>query len=281
MPEKASPGTTVRSALDLSYADLAGIFNRCFEGYNTPVSVGAATLEARFRTEAPDLAASRVYFDGEQAVGLVVITRRGWTCRIGALGVAPEKRGGGLGTRIMEDAIAASRSRGEKAMLLEVIEQNVPAVNLYRKLGFDTLRRLVGYRLMHPEGGEGDIEEMDVLDFARVAASEGEDDLPWMLAPETFSAYGAPHRAYRLANRAFALIGDPDAETMGLSAVVVPRRFRRQGWGERLMRALFARHRGREWAVIQIVPEGLAPGFFEGLGFERDELTQFEMRLTL
>ncbi|MBA3425964.1 MAG: GNAT family N-acetyltransferase [Rubrobacteraceae bacterium] len=128
------------------------------------------------------------------------------------LGIVPEKRGTGLGTRVMQEAIAASRARGEKTMLLEVIEQNTPAVKLYRRLGFDTLRRLVGYRLTNPDGSEEDIEEMDVLEFSRVEASEGEDGLTWMLAPETCSAYGPPHQAYRLADRAFALVGD--AETV-------------------------------------------------------------------
>ena len=47
------------------------------------------------------------------------------------------------------------------------------------------------------------------------------------------------------------------------------------------MRALTAAYPTRGWSIMQIVPEDLASGFFDRLGFERDDLTQLEMRLKL
>lgn len=270
-----------RWALEFSYAELADAFNRCFEGYITPVSVGAAELERRCRSETTDLAASRVYLDGDRVAGIVIVNHRGRRCRIGAIGVAAEKRGAGLGTRMMREVIDEARSRGDEEMVLEVIEPNIPAVDLYRKLGFETVRRLVGYRKTGAGGDAEGLEEIDPVDLSRVAAAEGERNLPWMLAPETLAAYTLPARAYTLSGRAFAMIWDPNHETATLVAVVVPAEFRRRGWGRRMVRALFAAYPGREWSVMQILPQDLAPGFFDRLGFERDDLTQLEMRLTL
>lgn len=119
------------------------------------------------------------------------------------------------------------------------------------------------------------------MDLSRAAATEGEKDLPWMLAPETLAAYSFPARAYTLSGRAFALIWGPSDEAVTLSAVVVPREFRNQGYGRRIVRALFAAYPNRAWSVVQILPENLAPDFFYRLGFTHDEPTQLEMRLKL
>jgi ribosomal protein S18 acetylase RimI-like enzyme len=285
MGDGAHPGLVHRPALEFSDVGLAEAFNRCFEGYVTPVDVGAAALESRCRSETADLAASRVYLVEGEVAGLGLVNRRGLRCRIGALGVAAGQRGRGVGSRMMRDVIGGARSRGDREVVLEVIEGNAPAVGLYRTLGFETARRLVGYRHASPAGiraGEGDeLDEIDPLDLARVVAEKGEPDLPWMLAPESLSAYAHPSRTYTLSGRAFVLIGDPSSETATLVAVVVPGEHRRRGWGTRIVRALFAAHPERAWSIAQIVPEDLAPGFFYALGFARDDLTQLEMRLTL
>jgi ribosomal protein S18 acetylase RimI-like enzyme len=231
MGDGAHSGLVHRPALEFSYAELAEAFNRCFEGYVTPVDVSAAALESRCRSETADLAASRVYLVEGEVAGLVLVNRRGLACRIGALGVAAEQRDRGIGSRMMRGVIGDARSRGDREMILEVIEGNAPAVGLYRNLGFETARRLVGYRHANPAGEGDELEEIDPVVLARVVAEEGEPDLPWVLAPESLSAYAHPSRAYTLSGRSFALIGDPSRETAALIAVVVPRAYRRQGWG--------------------------------------------------
>ena len=75
----------------------------------------------------------------------------------------------------MRDAIADARARGDHALLLEVIEQNTPAVKLYTSLGFRLVRRLVGYR-WEPGAARrmpGRVREIDPLELARVVHREG------------------------------------------------------------------------------------------------------------
>jgi hypothetical protein len=46
------------------------------------------------------------------------------------------------------------------------------------------------------------------------------------------------------------------------------------------MQALFARFPGRAWVIPAIFPQEMG-GFFEKLGFERQNLAQFQMELAL
>ena len=281
-----TPDLLSRPVAEHASAEAAAALTRSFEGYLVPIQMTAQAFERRFRGEDLDPFASRVYYGeaGGSPVGTVLVARRGWTSRIAAMGLAPEARGQGLGRRLLGEAVEGARSRGDRAVYLEVIEQNTPAVRLYTSFGFRALRRLVGYRKERPEDTPETMDilsELDPLEFSRIVAREGDPDLPWMLAAETLAAASWPVRAVHLEDRAFALIGDPAAEMLQLMALIVPRAERRQGLGGRLVRALEASFPGRALAVSAIVPEDLAPDFFPKLGWERTKLSQLEMRLDL
>jgi ribosomal protein S18 acetylase RimI-like enzyme len=265
-------------------AQVADALTRSFEGYVVPVNVSPEAYERRFRPENVDPFASYAYFRETRPVAVVLVARRGWTSRIAAMAVAPEARGKGFGKRIMRGVIDEAVERGDRSVLLEVFEHNTPAVNLYERLGFEPLRRLVGYR--HDPGGAvpevtDTLSELDPLAFARVVAREGEPNLPWMLAAETLSGAVSPARAFHLDHRAYVLIGDPDARVVSLTALVVPRANRRHGWGTRLLQVLLATHPDKAWAIPQIVPAELAPEFFARCGWEVMDTNQLEMVLDL
>jgi ribosomal protein S18 acetylase RimI-like enzyme len=265
-------------------AQVADALTKAFEGYVMPVNVSARGYEQRFRPEHVDPFASYVYFRESRPAAVVLVARRGWTSRIAAMAVAPEARGKGLGRRIMQTAIDEAVARRDRSVLLEVFEHNTPAVNLYRRLGFEPLRRLVGYH--RDSGGVASdaadtLSELDPLDFARVVAREGDPGLPWMLVAETLSGAVSPARAFHLDHRAYALIGDPDANVISVTALVVPRADRRNGWGTRLVQALSARYPDKTWSIPQIVPEGLAPEFFARCGWKLLDTNQLEMILNL
>ena len=265
-------------------AQVADALTKSFEGYVVPVNVSPEAYERRFRPENVDPFASYVYFRETRPVAVVLVARRGWTSRIAAMAVAPAARGKGLGKHIMQGVIDEAVERGDQSVLLEVFEHNTPAVHLYQGLGFEPLRRLVGYR--HDPGGAAPeitdtLSELDPLAFARVVAREGESNLPWMLAAETLSGVVSPARAFHLDHRAYVLIGDPDADVITLTALVVPRTNRRSGWGTRLLQALLATYPDKAWALPQIVPAELAPEFFARCGWEQMDTNQLEMVLNL
>ena len=274
---------TARPVAELTPAQAAAAMEHCFQGYLVPIRMTPEAWEQRYRREHLDPWASHVYERNGQPAAVLFVCRRGWTSRVGGMAVAPEARRIGLGRRVMEDTVAQARARGDRTLLLEVIEQNTPAVKLYKSLGFRMTRRLVGYR-WEPEAAHapaGALREIDPLELSRIVHHEGEPDLPWMLAAETLAAMTAPARAFALEDSAYALVANPQAETLSLSALVVPHAHRGQGWGTRMLRALADAHPGRPWQAVAIVPEDLAPRFFARAGWERQGISQYEMELRL
>ncbi len=275
-----------RPVAELTSAEVADAITRSFEGYLVSIRFTPEAYERRFRNEHLDPYASRVYVRDGSLIGIMLVARRGWTRRVAAMAFVPEARGQKLGQRALSEVLAEARSQGERTVMLEVIDGNASAMALYTKMGFRPLRRLVGYRWEPSPGPELDaLTEIDPLEVSRAVCREGEENLPWMLSVETLAGAVPPVRAYclkdRLEGRAFALTGDPKAENLTLNALVVPRAHRRRGWGSRMLQALAALHPGRPWLVSPIVPEELAPDFFARPGWERNAISQWEMRLEI
>lgn len=68
--------------------------------------------------------------------------------------VRPEARGQGYGRSIMQAALNWSRAAGAYWAAIQVVSDNVPAVNLYRSLGFDEIYRYHYRRPAHLLSGK-------------------------------------------------------------------------------------------------------------------------------
>src|SRR5262249_44287816 len=86
---------------------------------------------------APVLIARR----GGEIVGYVATKIRGRHAHVLATAVAPSHRGSGVGHALIRAAAADARTRGARAMALEVATTNEAAIALYRAEGF-SMRRL-------------------------------------------------------------------------------------------------------------------------------------------
>jgi ribosomal protein S18 acetylase RimI-like enzyme len=281
MSKISTTGLRVRSVAQCCSEEIADALTQCFQGYLFPFRMTPERYEARFRTENLDPFASRLYFQDESPAGIVMIARRGWTSRLAAMAIAPSFRGRGLGQQLMRIAIREAKDRRDTAMLLEVFEQNPAAVALYTKLGFRPTRRLIGYDgKLEPKSG-GVLVEIDPFLVARLIAQEGEPDLPWMLMPETLAGITRPAQAFHLDQAAYAVIANPDSVKIAIVALLVRRMNRRQGLGSRMLASLAARFADRSLTIPALVPEDLAGNFLRKLGWRKQPLNQFEMRLEL
>jgi ribosomal protein S18 acetylase RimI-like enzyme len=263
---------------DFAPATVVAALNHCFEGYLTPVNFTITSFEQRMRSEHLDPEASKIYMLEDRPVGVILVARRGWSSRIAAMSVAPEVRHRGVGRQMLLEMLDAARERHDRQVLLEVFEQNPNAVRLYRSVGFQIVRRLVGYERAPSNESFEPLVEIDPLEFSRIAMMDGEPGLPWMLEPETFAAKVLPNRAFGLESGAFALVTDTVGENIVLWNLVVLRSARRRGLGARMVRGLVNQFAGKGCVVLQLVPETLAPAFFSSLGFSPMALNQFEMR---
>lgn len=182
--------------------------------------------------------------------------------------------------------LAEAVVRGDTAMVLEVIEQNLPAVALYESLGFRTQRRLVGYDLPASARPPSNPPDLDLTaaspaEVAAVIRTDGLPDLPWQLSAETIAQLDHPWTAVR-AGASLALHSDSSAETITLRALVTTRAARRQGHARRLLEALVRRYPGKSWRVSALVPaEASAVLLLRNVGFLESALSQLQMTKTL
>ncbi|MBM6582524.1 GNAT family N-acetyltransferase [Microvirga sp. BT689] len=278
-------GVATHPALAFTTSALAEIMTACFEGYVVPQAINGEMFNARFRRETLDLRASRVFMEGGHPVALILVARRGWTARIAAMGIVPAYRARGLGRTALGEVIDDLRKLGDRRLLLEVIDTNEPALRLYRSLGFEVRRRLIGYRRPAAAGtpsAVADLVEVDPLSIARRLAAEGPADLPWFLAPETLAATAAPARGLCLEGRTFAIVEPaPQPASLALRTLFVNRDARGRGLGRAMISALAAAHPEQDLLISANFPEELAPGFMACMGFERTPISQFEMDLDL
>src|SRR5262245_29749601 len=121
-------------ALDFSPPELISLLNAGFKGYMVDIKFTPALLNYVLRQDHVDLNASQIILDGDQKVGVALVARRGWTSRIAAMGIVSERRGQGAGEWLMRQIITQAGERRDRWVVLEVIEQNWPAVHLYQKL---------------------------------------------------------------------------------------------------------------------------------------------------
>jgi ribosomal protein S18 acetylase RimI-like enzyme len=260
---------------------LAEHLNSSFRGYLVEIKFSPTLVNYLLRQDHVDLTTSQVVLEAGQPVGLALVARRGWTSRVAAMGIISERRGEGIGEWLMRQIIAQAGDRQDRILVLEVIEQNHPAVRLYQKLGFQTLRRLVGYRAQAPVGrANGDLQEVDIREVARFLTYHAAPDLPWQLSGETLAQGGWPNRGYRL-GAAYGAISNPEQSQIALKALVVPPEARRQGAATALIQALAAKYPSKTWTVPPIWPEETVASLFEKLGFTRESLSQLQMKLTL
>ena len=85
--------------------------------------------------------------DGERLLGYSIAVHSttaglGWFL---SLGVMPEARGAGNGGRLARASLRELRRRGVERVLLSVKQTNIPAMRLYRRLGFTAVGEVDDY----------------------------------------------------------------------------------------------------------------------------------------
>lgn len=267
-------------ASDYPTPDLLRLLNLSFENYLVPVRFEPTQFLTMLRKDTVDLSASRFLLADDAPAGIALIARRGWTSRLAAMGIVKEMRGKSAGTWFMERLIQEARKRGDREMALEVIEQNETAVRLYRKCGFQTVRRLVGFKCQDAkQDAKNGLEEVDLREMGRLVSLYGLPDLPWQLSGETIAMLTPPARAFRR-GEAYVAVSSLEAEHVAVWSLLVEPQARGNGQAAELLRRVMSSYGGRTWHVPAILPEELGT-VFERAGFRREELSQWQMSLRL
>lgn len=272
---------TFQPLINYTIQESAAVLTQGFSGYFVPIHVTKDALLQMVRQLSLDLAASYMLCCEESPVGVALVGRRGWTSRLAAMSILPEHRGRGAGSYILEQLVAHSKARGERTIVLEVIEQNEPAVKLYQKFGFTTVRRLLGYSKTDgsslEEANQARLQEIDLPELARHVLQDAPADLPWQLSGETLGHTSLPTRAYWL-DGAFLALSDPSKEKVAITSLLTLPDSRGKGKAKQIVEAAMRQFPQREWMVPPLCPEEFG-GFFAHMGFVRGEISQLQMKL--
>ena len=270
----------IQSASKYPIPDLVQLLNQSFENYQVTVHFDVPNFLTMLRKDNTDLNFSRVLLVDDKPSGVALIARRGWTSRLAAMGIIKNRRGTGAGTWCMKKLIQEARERNDREMLLEVIEQNEPGVRLYTGQGFQTVRRLISLICQNPNiEGKGDLREIDLRKMGQLVMQYGLPDLPWQLSGETVALLNPPVHAFEK-DKAYIAISNPETEHVVIWSLLVEPDARRKGFALNILKQVMANYPGKTWHVPAIWPEEFGV-IFERAGFQREELSQWQMSLKL
>ena len=272
-------------AYELSLAEQAKTFNAAFAGYvGGSFELNPATLASFISFQGIDLCYSRFARNRNgQLVSFGYINRTGNIARLAGMGTVSDARRSGAAGFVLECLLEEANQRCDEAMVLEVIEQNPPAVALYRSHGFDSMMRLEGWRGgsdpdSHNAAEANAVHEIPIVDALRFPAALDYPELPWQISRHA-SAKVLAGRAYAAGDVAIVL-GDPKVSPIRLHGFPG---FDGKNWEllRNLTAAVIAKFPDREFYALPVFPEPFGNEIFGPLKFRHEKISQFLMRKDL
>lgn len=132
---------TVKMLNELTFDEALQVWNEGFKGYLVEVSMTLEAFIARIVKENLSISKSIVAYDGERPVGILLNgihevngVKVAWN---GGTAVIPEYRNKGVGKFLVETVEEINRVEEVEISTLEAISENTPAIELYKKMGYE------------------------------------------------------------------------------------------------------------------------------------------------
>ena len=256
----------IRNLEGVSFETMTATFNDAFSDYNIPANytVEYLTNLVTRRGYRPEISVGA--FDGDRLVGFVFNGLDGDAAYNSGTGVVISHRRRGIARQIMEHAI---RTLPAKRYILEVIESNERAAELYRDLGFVETRKLQCWTYTAPE-------KTRITEIANANLDEIESWCDVKLSWQNSIA------SIRRAREPYVVLGNEDGAAIvftsngDLPLLAVKRSARRRGLGSRLLAAAATRA-DKPLRILNIEENRELEAFLEHNGARRT-VRQLEMR---
>jgi GNAT superfamily N-acetyltransferase len=131
----------------LTFDQALSIWNEGFKGYFADVNMTIDAFIARIAKENLSISKSVVAFDESKPVGILLNgiqevngVKIAWN---GGTAVLPEYRNKGVGKFLVETTEKINRAEGVQVATLEAISENTPAIELYKKMGYEVVDSLL------------------------------------------------------------------------------------------------------------------------------------------
>ena len=269
-------------AHELPMAEQAAIFNQAFAGYLAgSIELDAAGLARFLCAQGADVCYSRFIREQGTAVGFGYINRTGNISRLAAMGTIPTARRTGAAAHLLSQLLTEANERGDEAMVLEVFEQNVPAVALYRRHQFRELMRLFAWRRAADDGAPKhsiDLEHISLTAASQLRSVSEFPHIPWQISRHAIAKVPVGC-AYKIDN-ACIVIGDSDVDPIRVHGFF---------WNDesdwnaprQALSAVLRKFPKHAFFAPAIFPERFGDEIFRPLVFVREQLNQFLMRKDL
>lgn len=270
------PTMTIQSLASASLAELTRSFNEAFSDYFVPLQLTEPAMAVKLRSENIDLNYSIGAFENNELKGFIlhgIDTLDGVkTVYNAGTGVVPPHRGKGLTEQLYKTVLPLLSKEGITHHQLEVIEQNAPAIRVYEKIGFRTVRTFSCFK--------GTVEEAvdPAISIAEVPAPDFQAYASWWNfapswqndSPAILRALEA-HRIVELRKGEELLAYAAYSPATGrVKQYGVHPDHRREGYGKQLFSYICSTISNREVNLINIDESDTAStGFFKALGFQR------------
>ena len=263
-------------------------FQEAFSDYPVPYKLSLEDFIRKMRYKVHlDFKHSYGAFSGEKLVAFLFHSVNHYEKTVMAYnagtGVIPGHRGRGLSLELYEAALPGLKASGIQKGVLEVLELNEKAINVYRQVGFETTKQFACFQLKHPlRSRTGDVRVIsvdstdfdDLSKFGELNPSFGDtfEQLKYNISFETTI------HAYSGDQLVGYLIFQP--KLARVTHFAVNKDFRGRGIGKALF--LEAKEKTKKpLTVVNVNREYLdVIAFLEAIGFVHT-LDQFEMQLTL
>ncbi|MBN1221161.1 MAG: GNAT family N-acetyltransferase [Anaerolineae bacterium] len=142
------PGRQIKliPASVFSYEELTEAYNQTRVDYIVPMPMNAAKLQEYVETYDVDMDASAVVVEGSQILALGMLGVREGRAWITRLGVIRSNRRQHVGWTLVSHLIDQARQKKANHIIIEVIDDNLPALSLFSKKDFKPTRELLVLR---------------------------------------------------------------------------------------------------------------------------------------
>ena len=269
-------------AYDVPMAEQAKVFTQAFAGYVAgSFEMDAAGLARFIFHQGADLSFSYFVRTDAGLAGFAYVNRTGNISRVGGMAVVPAARRTGVARRLLAHLLEEAQTRGDQAMMLEVIEQNPAAHRLYVQQGFRETGHLLSWR--RKVGAAASESTQPLVEISLTRATQVPSvleypDLPWPITRHAIAKSAARHAF--CSGQALIVIGDPEVSPVRVHALSCSDRMEWAALRETLG-ALLQRYPDCEFFTPPVFPEQFGQEIFQPLGFTREPLSQFLMRYDL
>ncbi|MFX1278527.1 MAG: GNAT family N-acetyltransferase [Promethearchaeota archaeon] len=272
--------------------------NEAFSDYEVPMQISLESFRNLNRRRGVSYNLSLGAVDGEKLVGFILNAIDYWEDKLTAYdcgtGVIPDYRQKGVGNRIFSELLPILQAENIEQYLLEVIQSNTAAYNLYKKRNFQITRKFdclmaeikeikscLHNSRNNPLAEKYDIREINSIDWNYVInfwdypPSWQNSNMSVQRLPNSFNYLGA----FSEENLVGYLVYEPNG---GLTQIAVSKNKRNQGIGTELIKYLIKQNSNVDkLSIINVdTRDNSLLGFIKCLGFN-SFITQFEMNLKI